>query len=135
MPWRYDWNRKNKSASGEVTVVDKKKKKAAKTELKLPGYSINDIASMTVEAAKNFFADLELAGEGAIISEPIVREIGSRLGFMFDVGLGYLALSRKTGTLSGGEAQRIRLATQVGSKTRWRLLRARRADDRPAPAG
>ena len=83
---------------------------------KLPGYSIDDVARMTVERARQFFEDLRLTSEGATIAEPVVREVGNRLGFMFDVGLGYLSLDRKTGSLSGGEAQRIRLATQVGSK-------------------
>jgi excinuclease ABC subunit A len=83
--------------------------------LRLPGYSIHDVTRMTVEKARQFFADLRLGEEGAKIAEPIVKEIGARLGFMFDVGLGYLTLDRKTGSLSGGEAQRIRLATQVGS--------------------
>jgi excinuclease ABC subunit A len=70
---------------------------------------------MTVEKAKQFFENLHLSEEGQAIAEPVVREIVARLGFMFDVGLGYLTLDRKTGSLSGGEAQRIRLATQVGS--------------------
>ncbi len=83
--------------------------------IKLPGYSIHDVSSLTVETAKRFFENLRLSEEGAAIAEPIVREISSRLGFMVDVGLGYLTLDRKTATLSGGEAQRIRLATQVGS--------------------
>jgi excinuclease ABC subunit A len=81
----------------------------------LPGYSIDAVAQMTVENAKRFFETLKLGSEGEKIAEPIIREINSRLGFMFDVGLGYLTLNRKTGSLSGGEAQRIRLATQVGS--------------------
>ena len=81
----------------------------------LPGFSIHDVSSMTVEKAKTFFASLQLSEEGETVAEPIVREISSRLGFMVDVGLGYLTLDRKTGSLSGGEAQRIRLATQVGS--------------------
>jgi excinuclease ABC subunit A len=81
----------------------------------LPGCSIYDITTMTVERAKAFFDDLKLGREGQKIAEPIVREISARLGFMVDVGLGYLTLDRKTGSLSGGEAQRIRLATQVGS--------------------
>ncbi|MGD0463655.1 MAG: excinuclease ABC subunit UvrA [Tepidisphaeraceae bacterium] len=85
------------------------------TAVQLPGYSIHDVASMTVEAARTFFQNLKLTEEGAAIAEPIVREISARLGFMFDVGLGYLTLDRRTATLSGGEAQRIRLATQVGS--------------------
>jgi excinuclease ABC subunit A len=83
--------------------------------LNLPGFSIDDVARMTVTNAKRFFENLRLTEEGEAIAEPIMREIGARLGFMLDVGLGYLTLDRKTGTLSGGEAQRIRLATQVGS--------------------
>jgi excinuclease ABC subunit A len=81
----------------------------------LPGYSIHDVTSMTVLKAREFFENLKLSREGALIAEPIAREIKNRLGFMIDVGLGYLTLDRKTATLSGGEAQRIRLATQVGS--------------------
>jgi excinuclease ABC subunit A len=82
----------------------------------LPGFSIHDVVRMNVEQARVFFESLKLSSEGAVVAEPIVREIGSRLGFLNDVGLGYLSLDRKTGTLSGGEAQRIRLATQVGSR-------------------
>src|SRR5581483_9779885 len=81
----------------------------------LPGFSIHDVTMMTVERAKRFFEKLRLGEEGEKIAEPLVREIVARLGFMYDVGLGYLTLDRKTGSLSGGEAQRIRLATQVGS--------------------
>ncbi|MDB5172577.1 MAG: uvrA, partial [Phycisphaerales bacterium] len=82
---------------------------------RLPGYSIDDVTRLTVERARQFFQNLRLSEEGEKIAEPIHREIAARLGFMFDVGLGYLTLDRKTATLSGGEAQRIRLATQVGS--------------------
>ena len=82
----------------------------------LPGHSINDVASMTVEQAKAFFESLTLTEEGKLIAEPVVKEVNGRLGFLNDVGLGYLSLDRKTGSLSGGEAQRIRLATQVGSR-------------------
>jgi excinuclease ABC subunit A len=81
----------------------------------LPGFSIHDVSMMTVERAKRFFDRLRLGEEGEKIAEPLVREVIARLGFMNDVGLGYLTLDRKTGSLSGGEAQRIRLATQVGS--------------------
>jgi excinuclease ABC subunit A len=87
----------------------------AEGHLRLPGFSIHDVSTLTVESARQFFETLRLGEEGSKIAEPIVREILSRLGFMIDVGLGYLTLDRKTGSLSGGEAQRIRLATQVGS--------------------
>lgn len=84
--------------------------KAGKTR-----YNIDDVVRMTIEDASDFFAKLKLSKEGQQIAEPIVKEIRARLGFMLSVGLGYLNLSRNTGTLSGGESQRIRLATQVGS--------------------
>ncbi len=79
------------------------------------GVNIHDISMLTVGRAKRLFENLSLGAEGRKIAEPIVREIVARLGFMVDVGLEYLTLDRKTGSLSGGEAQRIRLATQVGS--------------------
>jgi excinuclease ABC subunit A len=101
---------------GRDARATKKPSKKKAGDIELPGYSIQDIATMTVENCREFFAELKLDSEGAVIAEPIHREISSRLGFMYDVGLGYLSLDRKTGTLSGGEAQRIRLATQVGSK-------------------
>ncbi len=103
-----------------TTATAKSKAKAAETEqveppVKLPGLSIDDVVRMTVLKAREFFRNLKLSAEGTKIAEPIMREIGARLGFMADVGLGYLTLTRRTGSLSGGEAQRIRLATQVGS--------------------
>jgi len=106
---------------GPEARVTKSKAKKSKAEaapelaVVLPGYSIDHVARMTVEKAKLFFETLKLGSEGTKIAEPIIREINARLGFMVDVGLGYLTLDRKTGSLSGGEAQRIRLATQVGS--------------------
>ena len=107
---------------GPEARVTAKRSKKSKAEVvadapavTLPGNSIDDIARMTVEKAKLFFDTLKLGSEGKLIAEPIIREINARLGFMLDVGLGYLTLDRKTGSLSGGEAQRIRLATQVGS--------------------
>ena len=100
----------------EQDIPAKTKKKKQADAVLLPGYSINDLSTMTVAKAKHFFENLKLTNEGASIAEPILREVVARLGFMYDVGLQYLSLDRKTGTLSGGEAQRIRLATQVGSK-------------------
>lgn len=77
--------------------------------------NIADVGRMTVLEAHGYFETLELEGAHAEIAKPIVREVGSRLGFLEDVGLDYLSLDRSANTLSGGEAQRIRLATQVGS--------------------
>ena len=79
------------------------------------GVSIADITAMTIERALEFFGQLELTAERRTIAEPILREVNARLGFLASVGLNYLTLDRTAGTLSGGEAQRIRLATQVGS--------------------
>ena len=77
--------------------------------------NIHDVTSMTIERAQQFFDALELNHEHEQIAAPILKELRSRLGFMMSVGLGYLSLNRATATLSGGEGQRIRLATQVGS--------------------
>jgi len=77
--------------------------------------NVADTSNMTVLDARAFFESLELQGADASIATPIVREIGTRLKFLEDVGLDYLTLNRSANTLSGGEAQRIRLATQVGS--------------------
>lgn len=77
--------------------------------------NINDLSRMSIQQAQAFFDDLHLDKEKTIIAFQIVKEIKARLGFMMDVGLAYLTLNRMSGTLSGGEAQRIRLATQVGS--------------------
>ena len=78
--------------------------------------SIHDLAKMPVENALEFFENLNLTGRDKLIGDRITKEIKSRLSFLDDVGLSYLALDRSAPTLSGGEAQRIRLATQVGSK-------------------
>ena len=77
--------------------------------------SIHNLTGLTIERAALILDRLKLNTEGATIAQPILKEIQARLGFMQSVGLEYLTLDRTTGTLSGGEAQRIRLATQVGS--------------------
>jgi excinuclease ABC subunit A len=79
------------------------------------GQNINDVAAMTIARALEFFTDLKLDAERSQIAAPVLKEVRARLGFMNDVGLGYVTLDRHTGSLSGGEFQRIRLATQVGS--------------------
>lgn len=78
------------------------------------GVPINEFNAMSVDKALEFVRDLRLEGEAEIIAREILREIISRLEFLFNVGLSYLTLDRESGTLSGGEAQRIRLATQLG---------------------
>ncbi|NBX25114.1 MAG: excinuclease ABC subunit A, partial [Planctomycetes bacterium] len=77
--------------------------------------SVAEATAMNVERAAAWFGSLQLTKAQTRIAEPILKEIGARLGFLRSVGLEYLTLDRASGTLSGGEAQRIRLATQVGS--------------------
>ena len=79
------------------------------------GIGIMDFCRMSVANALHFVDELKLEGSMAVIAQQILREIRSRLQFLMDVGLSYLTLSRAAGTLSGGESQRIRLATQIGS--------------------
>jgi excinuclease ABC subunit A len=79
------------------------------------GKSIPQISALSVQRAVEFFGSLKLAGWRGEIAVKIVKEIGDRLGFLSNVGLGYLTLNRSADTLSGGEAQRIRLASQIGS--------------------
>ena len=79
------------------------------------GRSIAEVSDMPVVKSRAFFSQLKLGEKQAFIARQILREIDARLGFLQDVGLGYLTLSRGAATLSGGEAQRIRLATQIGS--------------------
>ena len=79
------------------------------------GRSIADIAGMSIDEAATFLKTLELTSREAQIAERVLKEIQERLRFLLDVGLDYLSLSRPAATLSGGEAQRIRLATQIGS--------------------
>ena len=89
-----------KAESLAVTVADK---------------NIYEITSMSVKNLGRFLNDMELSHQQHLIGDQILKEIRARVGFLNEVGLDYLSLSRATGTLSGGEAQRIRLATQIGS--------------------
>ncbi|MCM8772117.1 MAG: excinuclease ABC subunit UvrA [Candidatus Omnitrophica bacterium] len=83
--------------------------------VKISGKSIMDICRMSVDKAMNFFENLRLSEREQLIAKQILKEIISRLSFLKEVGLDYLTLDRMTHTLSGGEAERIRLATQIGS--------------------
>jgi excinuclease ABC subunit A len=91
------------------------KLKTQNSKLKIPGLSIMDVCALSVEAADDFFATLKLTDFQEKIAHEVIKEIRARLGFLKNVGLGYLTLDRESGTLSGGEAQRIRLATQIGA--------------------
>jgi excinuclease ABC subunit A len=97
-------DKKNKNLSGSSGPFGKR------------GLSIVDITGMTIESAVDYFNTFKLTARQKEISGSVMREIQSRLQFMLDVGLHYLTLNRKAGTLSGGEAQRIRLASQIGSR-------------------
>ena len=83
--------------------------------VKVNNKNIHEFVSMPIREELQFIETLELSEKNKVISEQIVNEIKARLKFLIDVGLDYLTLSRNSGTLSGGEAQRIRLATQIGS--------------------
>jgi excinuclease ABC subunit A len=99
--------------SAEAAAAPRSASRAPRS--KIPGLSIMDVCSLSVDAAEEFFGNLKLTEfQQKIAAEP-VKEIRARLGFLKNVGLGYLTLNRESGTLSGGEAQRIRLATQIGA--------------------
>lgn len=83
--------------------------------VRIGGKNIHEIIKMTIESAYDFFCKLSLNGEEALIAKGLMKEIKGRLNFLIDVGLSYLTLDRKSSTLAGGESQRIRLASQVGS--------------------
>jgi len=83
--------------------------------VKVGGRSITEVTRLSVLEARGFFHTLELTGRELLIARQVLKEINERLGFLVNVGLDYITLDRGAGTLSGGEAQRIRLATQIGS--------------------
>jgi excinuclease ABC subunit A len=84
-------------------------------DVQVGGATIDTVCALTVKAARQFFEGLSLSEKDAVVAEKILREIGRRLGFLTDVGLDYLTLDRLSSTLSGGESQRINLATSLGS--------------------
>jgi len=77
--------------------------------------NIYEVTSMSIDELHQYLKNLKLSAQQELIGQQVLKEIRNRVGFLIDVGLDYLSLSRATGTLSGGEAQRIRLATQIGS--------------------
>ena len=79
------------------------------------GHTIHDLCSLSIADAAKTLGEMELSERDMIIAEQILKEVNTRLGFLLDVGLDYLSMSRSAATLAGGEAQRIRLASQVGS--------------------
>src|SRR5699024_8234096 len=83
--------------------------------VRVGGLNIWEVGELSVVAALRFFTDLQLDETRQKIAHMVLKEIKARLKFLVDVGLGYLTLNREAGSLSGGEAQRIRLATQIGS--------------------
>ena len=83
--------------------------------VKVGDKNINELTDMSIDKIKDFLNSLELNSKDSMIADQILKELNKRLQFLIDVGLDYLTLSRGAGTLSGGEAQRIRLATQIGS--------------------
>ncbi len=89
--------------------------KPAALAVTVSGKNIYEITSMSVGDLQKFLENMELTDQQLLIGAQVLKEIRARIGFLVDVGLDYLSLSRATGTLSGGEAQRIRLATQIGS--------------------
>ena len=99
----------------KCVVCKGKRLKPEVLAVKLNGYNIAQVTDMTILEAAEFFENLELTERQMIIGRQVLKEIKARLNFLVNVGLDYLTLSRAAGTLSGGEAQRIRLATQIGS--------------------
>ena len=89
---------------------------AAARSVRIQGHNLSELAALSVGSALGYFKELSLSGRRQVISERILKEVVERLGFLNHVGLSYLTLDRSANTLSGGESQRIRLATQIGSK-------------------
>ena len=89
--------------------------KPSSLAVKVNGRSLSEVCDMSIAKSAAFLAGLELSDRDRLIAERVVKEINARLGFLLDVGLEYLTLSRAAATLAGGEAQRIRLASQIGS--------------------
>lgn len=106
------------------TIVDKivcpvcegKRLRQEASCFKIAGKTISEVSAMEISQLQTWLSTLTFTGRAAAVSRDILKELRDRVGFLVDVGLEYLSLDRATGTLSGGESQRIRLATQIGSK-------------------
>jgi excinuclease ABC subunit A len=113
-----EWRKRELESYMRVFACPKCKGKRLKEKVlavRISGKSIIDVTDLSVSGCVRYFADSKLTDKETEIARQIIKEIRSRLEFLEKVGLGYLTLSRNAGTLSGGEAQRIRLATQIGS--------------------
>ncbi|MBQ1520853.1 MAG: excinuclease ABC subunit UvrA, partial [Clostridia bacterium] len=113
-----DWSKQEIEAymrNSPCPVCGGKRLKPETLAVTVGGLSIADISELSIRAARDFINGLKLSKSETIIAAQIVKELNARLGFLINVGLDYLALSRPSSSLSGGEAQRIRLATQIGS--------------------
>ena len=97
------------------TTCDGARLKPEVLAITVGGKNINEVTQLTIKEALDFFGNLQLTEREQVIGAQILKEINARLGFLNNVGLDYLTMNRSAGTLSGGEAQRIRLATQIGS--------------------
>lgn len=113
-----DWTREQfESYMREVPcpVCEGARLKPSSLAVTINGKHISDVCDLPIGESSEFLAGLVLSDRDAMIAERVTKEINARLGFLLDVGLDYLTLSRSAGTLAGGEAQRIRLASQIGS--------------------
>ena len=113
-----DWSREQAEQymrEVECTACGGQRLKPVVLAVKIDGRNIADINFMTIDETVSFFKDLQLTKRETTIARQVVKEIVERLNFLIDVGLDYLTLSRASASLSGGEAQRIRLASQIGS--------------------
>ncbi len=113
-----DWSREQAEQymrEVECTACRGQRLKPEVLAVRVASRSIADVSAMTIDEALDFFSDLRLSARDETIAHQVIKEINERLTFLMDVGLDYLTLSRGSASLSGGEAQRIRLASQIGS--------------------
>ena len=102
-------------SNSDCPVCNGARLKKESLSVKVGDKNINELTNMSIVKIKEYINNLELSKKDAVIANQIIKELNQRLQFLIDVGLDYLTLARSAGTLSGGEAQRIRLATQIGS--------------------